>query len=207
MLLGAVVVTRLFGLWAGSVTYGVYSDLADGVDVVERAVEADRLENLAAVVQGPPFMAAIVVYLCWFWRVRVNAEVFEPAGHAMGRGWTIGGWFLPIANFWIPRRVMADVWRASAPVGRTVSYGLVNAWWVMWVLTALVGWGAGVNYRSAETAAELREASGVTMVTDLMGAVAGVLAILVVLRVTRMQNEKALAGPQGAVSLGVGVSP
>ncbi|MFM9447067.1 DUF4328 domain-containing protein [Streptomyces acidiscabies] len=194
VLLGVVVVTRLFAVWVGSVTYGAYSDLADGIDVVERAVDAHRLENLAAVVQAPPLMVTIVVYLCWFWRVRVNAEVFEPGGHTQGRGWTVGGWFVPVLNLWFPRRVMVDVWKASAPLGRTVSHGLVNAWWAAWVLSILSGWAMAVKYRRAETAAEIRDFSAVTMVTDAMAGVAGVLAILVVLRVTRMQNEKAMAG-------------
>ncbi|WP_256726999.1 DUF4328 domain-containing protein [Streptomyces acidiscabies] len=194
VLLGAVVVAQLFAVWVGSVTYRAYGDLADGNDVIERAVDADRLENLAAVVQTPPLVVAVVVYLCWFWRVRVNAEVFEPGGHTKTRGWTIGGWFVPVVNLWFPRRVMVDVWKASAPLGRTVSHGLVNAWWAAWVLWILAGRVMSVAYRRAETPAEIRDLSGVTMVTDTVEAVAGVLAILVVLRVTRMQNEKAMAG-------------
>ncbi|MDX3384503.1 DUF4328 domain-containing protein [Streptomyces niveiscabiei] len=199
VLLGAVVGARVFSVWVGSVRYGAYGDLADGIGDVEAAVDADRLQDLAAVVQAPPLMAAIVVYLCWFWRVRVNAEVFEPGGHAKTRGWTVGGWFVPVLNLWFPRRVMVDVWRASAPLGRTVPHGLVDAWWAAWVLSIYSSWAMGVKYRRAETAAELREFAGVTMVTDAVGVVAGVLAILVVLRVTRMQNEKAMAGPRGVV--------
>ena len=36
-------------------------------------------------------VAAIVVYLVWFRRVRVNAEVFHPFGHSKTRGWAILG--------------------------------------------------------------------------------------------------------------------
>ncbi|WP_246561729.1 DUF4328 domain-containing protein [Streptomyces roseirectus] len=194
VLLGAVVAGQFFSLWAGGVTYGVYDDLAAGVDVVERAEDADRLTNLAAMIQTPLLIAAVVVYLCWFWRVRVNGEVFEPGGHAKARGWVIGAWFVPVVNLWFPRRLMVDVWNASAPLGRTVSPALVNVWWAAWILWLLAGRVGAAMVRHADTAAELRRLTGMTMVTDAVEAVAGVLAILVVLRVTRMQNEKALAG-------------
>ena len=41
---------------------------------------ADRLYGLAGVRQLLAYVAAIVVFLIWFHRVRVNAEVFDPSG-------------------------------------------------------------------------------------------------------------------------------
>jgi hypothetical protein len=42
---------------------------------------------------------------------------------------------------------------------------------------------------------ELYAAAGDVLFADVTGLVAAVLAVLVVLRLTRMQNEKALRGP------------
>ncbi|MHC8561992.1 DUF4328 domain-containing protein [Streptomyces albidoflavus] len=65
------------------------------------------------------YFASIVVFLVWFRRGRVNAEVFDPYGHTLRRGWAVGSWFVPFANLWLPRRVAVDTWRASAsPAGR-----------------------------------------------------------------------------------------
>ncbi len=64
----------------------------------------------------------------------------------------------------------------------------------MWIITLVVGRTGFVRYRSAETAAELYVAAGDVLFADVTGVVAAVLAILVVLRLTRMQNEKALRG-------------
>ncbi|PWG11535.1 hypothetical protein DF268_21165 [Streptomyces sp. V2] len=199
VLLGIVVVGQLFGVLTDVVLYSLYGDLAAGIDVGERSEFADRLSYIATPVQTGPLLPTVVVYLCWFWRVRVNGEVFEPGGHAKRRGWTIGAWFVPVVNLWFPRRVMVDVWNASAPLGQRVSHGLVNAWWTLWVLWLVVSRVVSVQDRKAETFAEYRQVMGVTMVMDAVGAAAGVLALLVVLRVTRMQNEKAMAGARGAV--------
>ncbi|MFD6996485.1 DUF4328 domain-containing protein [Streptomyces mirabilis] len=98
-------------------------------------------------------------------------------------------------NLWFPRRIMLNTWDASRPVGTRTSHGLVNAWWAMWITTLVVGRTGFVSCRTAETAAELYVAAGDVLFADVTGIVAAVLAILVVLSLTRMQNEKALRGP------------
>ncbi|MCE0447455.1 DUF4328 domain-containing protein [Streptomyces tricolor] len=71
--------------------------------MVDRADRADTLYGVAGISQGVALLATMVVYLCWLWRVRVNAEVFDASRHRMKRGWTIGGWFCPIVNLVVPR--------------------------------------------------------------------------------------------------------
>ncbi|MHA5052636.1 DUF4328 domain-containing protein [Streptomyces sp. SD15] len=139
-------------------------------------------------------VAAIVVYLIWFQRVRVNAEVFNPFGHSKKRGWAVGGWFVPVVNLWFPRRIMLDIWDASSPAGRG-RHGLVNAWWTLWIISLAADRAGVTAYRKAETAQEIHDAVSQVMFADALDLAAAVLASLVVLRLARMQNEKALRGP------------
>jgi len=198
VLLGVVVAAQLFGVGTDVLLYGVYDDAAAGKGG-DWSGKVDLVSGVAGIVQGVPLVATAVVYLCWFWRVRVNAEVFEPAGHSKKRGWAIAGWFVPFVNLWFPRRVMGDIWRASAPLGRTVSQALVSAWWAAWVLWLLMSRWVNVRDRSAETLTKVRDVIGATLVMDVLGAVAAVLAILVVVRVTGMQDEKARVGIRGGM--------
>ncbi|MET8977845.1 DUF4328 domain-containing protein [Streptomyces sp. NPDC004539] len=203
VLLGVSVAAQLFALAADFVLYGIYDDAvggASGADFDRRVDDSDRLSLVSSSVQIVSLLATAVVYLCWFWRVRVNAEVFAPDGHAMKRGWVIGGWLVPFANLWFPRRVMADVWRASVPAGRGVSAAPVNLWWAACVLWFLSDRVVSVRDRSVETLSDHRGLAGAFMAMDAVGAVAGVLAIVVVVRLTRMQDEKAHVGAvQGAL--------
>ncbi|WP_330459435.1 DUF4328 domain-containing protein [Streptomyces sp. NBC_00820] len=197
VLLGVVVAADLFAIWADLTQIDVTGDLADGVTgaaVLRRADRADTLYSASGVAQTCALIATMVMYLCWFYRVRVNAEVFDASAHSKTRGWAIAGWFVPVVNLWFPRRVTLDVWDASAPSGRRPGHVLVNSWWTLWLVSLLADRASARQYASAHEADELREAARQMMFSDMADIAAALLAVLVVLKLTRMQHEKALAG-------------
>ncbi|MFI1567920.1 DUF4328 domain-containing protein [Streptomyces sp. NPDC020490] len=195
VLLGLVIATDLFACYADLLEMDVTGDLADGAtgaDVIDRADHADALYGIAGIAQGVALVATAVVYLCWLWRIRVNAEVFDASRHRMKRGWTIGAWFCPVVNLWFPRRIVADSWDASAPWGSRTGHTPVNAWWTLWLVSLFVGQFADRSSRQAETADELREAAGTMLFSDCLDIAAAVLAIVVVVHLTRMQERKGI---------------
>ncbi|MGW3666833.1 DUF4328 domain-containing protein [Streptomyces sp. NPDC005141] len=197
-LLGLVIAADLFALWADNTMLDVTGALADGEfgDAVQRRADhADSLYAIAGNAQMLTLVAAVVVYLIWFLRVRVNAEVFNPFGHTKSRAWAGWGWFVPVVNLWFPRRIMLDIWDASGPAGARNGRGLVQTWWTFWIIGLLANRASFTAYRKAETAQEIRDAVGQVMVADLLDIVTAGLAILVVLRLTRMQDRKAHEGP------------
>lgn len=196
--LGAVIATDLVAVWADFGMYKLWDDYVnDNYDAVNdgRADQVERLFSGTGVAQTVAMIASVVLFLCWFHRARVNAEVFSPFGHSKKRGWAIGGWFVPIIHFWYPRRITLDIWEASSPWNAPRPHGLVNAWWTVWVISLIAGRGAFTQYKNAKTPVEIREAVFSLLVTDIIDIVAAALAIAVVLRLTRMQHEKALQGP------------
>ncbi|WP_105973584.1 DUF4328 domain-containing protein [Streptomyces geranii] len=200
-LLGLVIAVDLFAVYADLVMYDVMGSLAiDGVDgaaydaLMRDADHADSLYATAGYLQPASVVVTMIVYLVWFLRVRVNAEVFNPFGHRMKRAWAGWGWFVPFVSLWFPRRIMVDIWDASSPDGRA-RHGLVNTWWTLWLGSLLTSRLAFTAYRSAGTADEIQSAAGQMLVSDVADIAAAILAILVVLRLTRMQHEKALRGP------------
>ncbi|MET7985603.1 DUF4328 domain-containing protein [Streptomyces sp. NPDC005281] len=205
--LGLVIAADLFGVWADYKLYDVASTvvgaLADGLagggeslaSLVRRANEADSLSLAAARVQSTALLVGGVVFLIWFRRVRINAEVFFPAGHAWSRAWVVGGWFVPIVNLWRPRQIMGEIWDASRPAGTRSRLGLVNLWWALWITGLVAGRLYAALYRHAETAQEIRDAALQALIGDSLDIVAAVSAIVVVLELTRMQTRKAQEGP------------
>ncbi|MFB7587932.1 DUF4328 domain-containing protein [Streptomyces sp. NPDC056169] len=150
------------------------------------------------------FLATATVFIIWFHRLRANAEVW--AGDLLGRtpGWAIGGWFVPLANLWIPRGVAADIWRASraepSAADRPGELLLLNGWWTAFVADWIVARVAGRVYGWAETFEEYASAANWLLASDALDIVAAVLAILFVRRLTSMQHAKATGMIPAAVT-------
>ncbi|MER8033629.1 DUF4328 domain-containing protein [Streptomyces hydrogenans] len=150
---------------------------------------------LLGLASGGAYVATIVLFIIWFHRVRLNANVWAFDLQSRTSGWAIGAWFIPLANLWIPRQIAADVWRASrrdpyaADGARELT--LLNSWWSFWVAGAVVDRVASRMYKGAETLDEWTTAAAWSLAGYLLTVVAGVLAILFVHRLTSMQHAKA----------------
>ncbi|MFJ9813840.1 DUF4328 domain-containing protein [Streptomyces sp. NPDC101151] len=207
VLLGLVALTDLVAVAAGVGVYRVADDLAVGTGAFGahlsgRADRADTLYTAAGVAQTVAWFGCAVVFLIWFYRVRVNAEVFSPDGHSKARAWTIAGWVVPLATFWYPRRVALDIWDASRPGGGPARHGLINLWWAFWLLTSVIGPFMSSEYDAAHTGSSIRDAATHVMAADAVDILAALLAVRLVLRLTRMQHQKALAGPAPVLAIG-----
>ncbi|MEU5580131.1 DUF4328 domain-containing protein [Streptomyces huasconensis] len=214
VLLGLVIATDVYSLWTGTVMQDVLGKLvggAYGADIEREADHADTLYANTGIAQTVALLATCVVFLVWFHRVRVNAEVFEPHIHRKKRGWTVWGWFVPVVNLWFPRRIAVDIWDASGtrsatpdgmppldPAAERGPHRLVNVWWALWVANLFAGRWATQSYMKAEEADEIKAAVANMMFTDALDIAAAVLAIVFVLRLTRMQDTKARMGPAPA---------
>ncbi|MFJ2415346.1 DUF4328 domain-containing protein [Streptomyces brevispora] len=177
---------------------GIDNDFA-GFDDAE-ADRADMFYAGAGVLQLLTTLATAVGFIMWFRRVRANAEIFDASAHSMRPGWAVGGWFVPVAGLWLPRRIAGGIWVASAQTNtdgtwRNVSHAPLNLWWGAWVASLLFGRYASQQYDRAELPQEIMDAASRMMVSDLLDIVAAVFAILFVRKLTRMQGERAAIGP------------
>jgi hypothetical protein len=75
------------------------------------------------------FLVAMVVFVVWFYRARVNAEG-RGWPQRWSPGWAIGAWAVPVVNFWFPFLIMVDIWRAGLPEQERASRAaLPGTWW------------------------------------------------------------------------------
>ncbi|MGW8778153.1 DUF4328 domain-containing protein [Streptomyces sp. NPDC055796] len=205
-LLGVAAAVNLFSAAVSGYVFSLMKRLAaDPADVGDDTLDrSDVLTAVAGSLQFLILLATAVVFIIWFHRVRVNGEIMRPDAFSQTRGWAIGGWFIPLGNLFLPYRTAKEIWTAStqlAPDGsfRAVSAAPVNAWWAVWVVSAVSDRVFSTMYGRAETPEALRDASAVGMVTDLVTVAAAVLAIVFVRKLTAMQTTKAQQGPYAAV--------
>ncbi|GGY08303.1 DUF4328 domain-containing protein [Streptomyces anandii] len=180
----------VFTVWAGANLYGHLDSAPAGRT---GRVDAAHVLDMAGNLQIGAVLVTGVVFIAWFYQARVNAEHFAQDVCTMARGWAIGAWFVPVGNLWLPYRVASEMWHASAQSTsdgswRTVSKAPVNAWWALVIASVAVGRVGSAATDAATTLAGLRHAVALTALGDLLNAVAAVLAIVFVRRLTRMQQ-------------------
>ncbi|MFE2290121.1 DUF4328 domain-containing protein [Streptomyces sp. NPDC059452] len=206
-LLGTVIATDLAALASGIHLRGLWAGWADdGIETVfgSRGERAEGLHAAAGVAQLIAFLATAVVFIIWFHRTSRNAEVFDPSVPTLGPGWSVGGWFVPIANFWFPYRVAAGSWKASTPVSPEgvrlpVSRAPLHLWWAVWVAAVILDRIAARTWERAEEPGEIVDGLALVLAADALDIVSAVLAVLFVRALTRMQVARAgLHAPQPA---------
>jgi hypothetical protein len=78
------------------------------------------------------YLTAGVLVIIWCYRARKNLDAFPGTGTTVSGGWAIAGWLVPIANFFVPCRVVANIARDSLWRPRTPA--LVGVWWAAWLV-------------------------------------------------------------------------
>ncbi|MFI2237411.1 DUF4328 domain-containing protein [Streptomyces chrestomyceticus] len=202
VLFSLVIATDVLALVADLNMRAVLDSLATTTD--KQADRADMLYGVADLLQGTLLIPTAVVFIIWFHRSRVNAEHYTRDVCTLGSGWAIGSWFIPIGNLWLPFRVARETWESSAQPapdgsGRKASTVLVRVWWLLWVLSLIIGRIGSTLYDKADLPHTLRQAVSVVALSDLLDLAAAVLAILFVRKLSRMQQIPAAPyGPYGA---------
>ncbi|HZG03991.1 MAG TPA: DUF4328 domain-containing protein [Streptomyces sp.] len=148
-------------------------------------------------------LPVVVLWLVWFWRVRMNAEAFAPGGVRYDPAWAILSWLVPVVWFFMPKQIINDICDRSDPGASPAGWygprqssnrGLLNGWWTLWLI-GMVG-GLLFSWENWYEATSVEDAEGtvaLAILLDLLAVPSTVLAILVVLRLTSLQEDRITA--------------
>ncbi len=143
-------------------------------------------------------LAAATVWVCWFHRMRQNAESFAPGRIRYGPGLAVGSWFIPVGNFFLPKQIANDIWTATT--GRPAGAGrwLMHTWWWLWVLHLATELSAYRTWDEEKTADDALGTVLSALGGDVVAVVSTVFAVLFVSRLTKLQRERAAGGGAAA---------
>ncbi|MGV9311491.1 DUF4328 domain-containing protein [Streptomyces sp. NPDC003691] len=200
-LLGLCIVVDLFAIGVSVHVRGVAESLDNSPFSITQAEadDADRMMAVAIAFKGVALLVTGVLFVIWFAAARANAAVFAPDVTRWGQGWAIGGWFIPLAGLVIPRLVAGTIWEGSRRE-RYAHSGTapLTVWWTLYVIGMLAGQVGLQNYSRSETPFEALFGATWLIIADTIDIAAAVAAIVVVRKITRMQQEKAAAAWQPA---------
>ena len=165
-------------------------------------LSAEDTDGVASIFMLLLGLSAFVLLVIWSWRASKNVQKWgEQSGRGVrrGAGWAIGGWFIPIGNFWIPYQTIQDAWRrAPLPDGSWQRYDdpqRNNAWlisWLTWVATNLLSRLVIRNWLSDETPREFRTTYFLDAFSNLLLAVS---VISLIIAVKQISDRHALHRP------------
>lgn len=196
VLVGLVAVGSIAAAAADWVTYTTVRDYRNGA---ASARELDTADKLSVVVNTPLALLLLVtgvVFIMWAYNARINAERLAPANeHRRSRVWVWLGWFVPVVNFWFPKQVIDDIWRASDPAQQNVplqqraKHRLTTLWWTAFVLMWLLDRAYLRSYRDGVmTTDSFRNMAILSLLSAIAGAVAAFFVVQVVRRISDFQS-------------------
>ncbi|MHA6759148.1 DUF4328 domain-containing protein [Streptacidiphilus sp. PAMC 29251] len=113
ILLAVQAFASVFGIVASAVALASLLDTGYTSDI------STALNALTSLLAAPTFLAAVVLFIIWFYKSRVNADILAPGSRKVfSRGWSIGGWFTPIGFCFIPAGWPGTSGRRAARWGR-----------------------------------------------------------------------------------------
>jgi uncharacterized protein DUF4328 len=176
---------------------------------VDDMISLGKLMDATSIVQLVAYLIGAIIFIVWFHRAYGNLAVLGVQRPRHGRGWAIGGWFVPFANIFLPKQLANDVWRAGDPELRPGDPAwqtrpvapVLHWWWAFWLLSNGAAGLAGNLMADAETLEAFRGAVIADAISQVLGIVSALAAIVVVKRATARQEARArlLAAPGAAV--------
>ncbi|HEY4220367.1 MAG TPA: DUF4328 domain-containing protein [Myxococcota bacterium] len=183
----AMVLTLLLAVDAGgsllgALPPGTFDAIGNERDASTLLAQATALLSLAGMMAAS-FIATVVLFCVWINRAAKNLRAFEPGGvFEYTPGWAVGWFFIPFANLFRPFAAIKEIWtRSDSSENYGIVPGLLSAWWAAWIISNLVD----------RLALRMDDAPGVQWLSAGLDVVAAICCILVVRRVTALQNERA----------------
>jgi hypothetical protein len=155
--------------------------------------DADDVVSAMASILGAISLAIFVVFIVYLYRASKNTELWDTTPRTWTPGWTIAGWFIPIANFVIPALVVSDIWRRTPEpspnpeYGRRDSTGIVWLWWVPFVI-GYIGSRLDID---PDTFSAARSQDWINIVASIVLAASAIPLIAIVRTLARRQQRTA----------------
>jgi hypothetical protein len=139
------------------------------------------------------YLATVVVFLMWLYRVSNNVAAFGKQTQNSS-GWAVGSFFVPIINLFVPYVSVKDIWSKSEPTGADAtvySYsppGFFPAWWGFWLASNIT---SNIYFRMTMAEASAEALATIGILSEVLSIAAAFFAIQVVREIERRQEERA----------------
>ena len=142
-LLCDMVLSFLLGVM--SVVEGLY--FLEGVAETDELVAADFFYlgyGCLGLTELLSLLCCVILFCMWVYRANANARALGAEEMRFSPGWSVGWFFIPIANLFVPFQAVNEIYRASDPEHDGRSWktnktpALLGWWWGFWLVNNFV---------------------------------------------------------------------
>jgi hypothetical protein len=200
ILLAVIVVLDIVAIVSGYMEIQVIGRLISGEPTTMAEVNAsDSRQAIINNIYVVLFYFSIIVFCIWIYRVHRNLPSLGVSGLKFSPWWAIGWFFIPFLNLVRPLHVTTEIWKASDPVTDindsvawqdTSMSPFIISWWILFLISGLLGNLILKFSLQAETLNELLIKSWVAFATDIVEIPAAILLILIIRNIDLRQARK-----------------
>jgi hypothetical protein len=188
------IVITVIALISGVLEYKLLNDFKNGVySSEEQAVTAgeanDFRQMVIGIIQVIITVALGIFILKWIYRANFNARQLGATDMQFTPGWSVGWYFIPVANLWKPYQSMKEIWKASInPIAWKTQPvpSLLGWWWFFWIVSNMIGQ-ASFRMASVDEINEFIIANVVTLLSDVTQLFLNFVFLIIVAKVYQMQ--------------------
>jgi hypothetical protein len=181
----------LISIWSSALQLELFNRW--GNFTLEEVESNDLRERIVALANFVLNLFIVIIFAIWIVRANKNVRALGATDLRMTPGWAVGFFFIPIMNLWKPYQAMKDLWEASHYFSSnpTKTGSILPIWWALWLLSNFV---ANISFRltlSAEGLEQLRTATTVEIINEVLNIPLCIVAILLVSQIGKAQTTAA----------------
>jgi len=146
----------------------------------------DLRQSIIGLSQVAIFITTLVFFFIWVHRANYNARKLGVQNMKFTPGWSVGWYFIPIANLWKPYQAMKEVWNGSNAFNKSGGF-ILGLWWLLWIVSGMF---SKASFRLSLRAKELDElisSTSVTITSDFVDVLSGIATLILISSIFAMQ--------------------
>ena len=167
---------------AGIYEYEAYMDLPPGFDIEETVIPAEIVSGVVGLFQVIVFIILGIAFLRWIYRANKNLGALSGEEMNFTPGWSVGWYFIPIANLFKPYQAMKEIWEISHK-NQTEPSLTVILWWACWLISNYLGEFAFDYILGSEGVAEYSLSTLIYIASDGFDVVLNIVALILVTQI------------------------
>lgn len=200
VLLGLNIALLIIAVLGGVFDYHTYSNLPADADHLEYLFTSDIVVMVIGLLQVLMAVTLGITFLSWIYRINKNLHALSWDEMQFTPGWSIGWYFIPIANLFKPYQAMKEIWEV-AHRGESSGQPLLGWWWGLWIVSSIL---ANVAIRlTLSDGTEVQDQLNATLayiVSDGLDIALNGVSLMMVTRIARAYQNNLAEDEQGSAS-------